>query len=43
MNFWHNIRLNDEIFRLREIRIMGGVKFIELKSKLFGFRIVDKD
>ena len=36
--------LNDEIFRPREIRIAGErVKFIKLKSKLFGFGIVNKE
>jgi predicted transcriptional regulator of viral defense system len=36
--------LNDEIFRPREIRIAGEkVKFIKLKSKLFGFGIINRD
>jgi predicted transcriptional regulator of viral defense system len=36
--------LNDEIFRPKEIRISGEkVKFIKLKSKLFGFGIVNKN
>jgi len=35
---------NDEIFRPKEIRISGEkVKFIKLKSKLFGFGIVNKN
>jgi predicted transcriptional regulator of viral defense system len=36
--------VNDEIFRPKEIGISGEkVKFIKLKSKLFGFGIVDKN
>jgi predicted transcriptional regulator of viral defense system len=36
--------LNDKIFRPKEIRISGEkVKFIKLKSKLFGFGIVNKN
>jgi predicted transcriptional regulator of viral defense system len=36
--------LNDKIFRPKEIKILGEkVKFIKLKSKLFGFGIVNMD
>jgi predicted transcriptional regulator of viral defense system len=36
--------LNDEIFRPKEIRVSGEkVKFIKLKSKLFGFGIFNKN
>jgi predicted transcriptional regulator of viral defense system len=36
--------LNDKIFRPKEIKISGEkVKFIKLKSKLFGFGIVNRD